>query len=126
MDFWTIVLSILILALIMYYYSSPKGTQNAFQQHGVPHSRRMSILQEILELFVFPKTYTDMIQAAYNTHRDAKYVGIFHLTRSFLMLRDLEGGFIIMPEGGFWLKVVPKKEPHRTVAINNAKGTCEL
>ncbi|XP_025157108.1 cytochrome P450 9e2 [Harpegnathos saltator] len=37
-----------------------------------------------------------------------------------------KGGFIIMPEGGFWLKVVPKEKPHRTVAINNAKGTCEL
>ncbi|XP_011150777.1 cytochrome P450 9e2-like [Harpegnathos saltator] len=35
-------------------------------------------------------------------------------------------GFIMIPEGGFWLKVVPRKDPHHTVAINNAKGACEL
>lgn len=90
MDFWITILSILILALVIYYYSSLKSTQNVFQQHGIPHSKRISILQEILELFVFPKTYADMIQTAYNIHQHAKYVGIFHLTGSFLMLRDPE------------------------------------
>lgn len=90
MDFWTTILSILVLMLIIYYYSSRKDLQNVFQQHGIPHGRRISVLQEILQLFVFPKIYTDMIQTAYNIHQEAKYVGIFHFTGSFLMLRDVE------------------------------------
>lgn len=88
MDFWTIVLSILVLSLVIYHYSYP--VKNVFQQHDIPHGRQISVLQEILELFVFPRTYTEMIQEAYNIHPDAKYVGIFHLTGSFLMLRDPE------------------------------------
>ncbi|XP_014476509.1 PREDICTED: uncharacterized protein LOC106745431 [Dinoponera quadriceps] len=79
MDPWTIVLSILVFLLVIYYFSSPESTQNVFRQHGIPHGRRVSVLQELLELFVFPKTYTEMIQAAYNIHPDSKYIGIFHL-----------------------------------------------
>ncbi|XP_032682978.1 cytochrome P450 9e2-like [Odontomachus brunneus] len=90
MDFWTTILSILVFLLIIYYYSSLKYTQNVFQQHRIPHGKRISILQEILDLFVFPKAYVDMIQTVYNIHQEAKYVGIFHLTGSFLMLRDVE------------------------------------
>ncbi|EFN77011.1 Cytochrome P450 9e2 [Harpegnathos saltator] len=32
-----------------------------------------------------------------------------------------DGSFIMKAEGGFWLKMVPRKDPHRTVAINVVK-----
>ncbi|EFN77010.1 Cytochrome P450 9e2 [Harpegnathos saltator] len=40
-----------------------------------------------------------------------------------MLARD---GFTMKPEGGFWLKVVPRNNPHRTVLVNVANGTRDL
>ncbi|XP_032683013.1 cytochrome P450 9e2-like [Odontomachus brunneus] len=37
-----------------------------------------------------------------------------------------KAGFILKPEGGFWLKAVPRKDPHRTVAVDNVNGAHDL
>lgn len=31
-----------------------------------------------------------------------------------------KGDFTMRPEGGFWLNVMPRKDPHHTLAVNNA------
>ncbi|XP_014472696.1 PREDICTED: cytochrome P450 9e2-like isoform X2 [Dinoponera quadriceps] len=41
-------------------------------------------------------------------------------------LKLAKEGFIMKAQGGFWLNVVPRKNPHHTVTIDNAKGRCEL
>ncbi|XP_032682944.1 cytochrome P450 9e2-like [Odontomachus brunneus] len=35
-------------------------------------------------------------------------------------------GFNMKAKGGFWLKVMPREKPHRTVAINNVNGAHKL
>ncbi|XP_014476506.1 PREDICTED: cytochrome P450 9e2-like [Dinoponera quadriceps] len=35
-------------------------------------------------------------------------------------------GFNMTAEGGFWLEITPRKNAHRSIAVNNANDTCEL
>jgi len=39
-------------------------------------------------------------------------------------LKIAKGNFIMKPEGGFWLNVVPRKNTHYTLAANFINGTC--
>ncbi|XP_032683018.1 uncharacterized protein LOC116849715 [Odontomachus brunneus] len=41
-------------------------------------------------------------------------------------LKLAKGEFNMKPVGGFWLKAVPRKEPHHTVAVNNINSTSDL
>lgn len=90
MEYWTIVLSILAGVLATYYYSSRKDS-NVFRQHGIPHIKENSMLENIWKTFIRPKTFADIITEIYNVHSDAKYVGSFDFTRSVVLtIRDLE------------------------------------
>ncbi|XP_014476504.1 PREDICTED: cytochrome P450 9e2-like [Dinoponera quadriceps] len=46
--------------------------------------------------------------------------------KTSMPLKLAKDGFTMKPEGGFWLKAVPRKELHRSVAIKPANGTREL
>ncbi|XP_032683012.1 cytochrome P450 9e2-like [Odontomachus brunneus] len=41
-------------------------------------------------------------------------------------LKFVKGDFNINPEGGFWLKAVPRKNPYHTVVIDNINSTSNL
>lgn len=43
--------------------------------------------------------------------------------KTSMPIKIVKGGFTMKPEGGFWIKVVPRENPHRTVAVNNANET---
>ncbi|XP_011705744.1 PREDICTED: cytochrome P450 9e2-like [Wasmannia auropunctata] len=89
MEYWTIALSILAGIFAIYYYSSRKNS-NVFRQHGIPHAKQYSLIEDLWKIFVRPKSFADAIKEIYNLHSDAKYVGAFQLTKSFVMIRDPE------------------------------------
>ncbi|XP_032682991.1 cytochrome P450 9e2-like [Odontomachus brunneus] len=60
---------------------------------------------------------------------------LFHLLARFdllpcektpIPLKLAKDGFNMKAEGGFWLKVVPRKDPHRTIAVNCEVETSRL
>jgi len=89
MEYWTIVLSILAGALVIYYYSFRKKS-NDFEQHGIPHVKQYSLLKRLWMIFVFPRSFAQVIQELYNLHSEAKYIGAFDFTRLIVVIRDLE------------------------------------
>ncbi|XP_011702160.1 PREDICTED: cytochrome P450 9e2-like isoform X2 [Wasmannia auropunctata] len=89
MDYWTIVLSLLVGILAIYYYASRKKS-NVFRQHGIPHAKRHSFLERIWKILVHPQSLADFIEEVYNVHSDAKYTGIFDFTSPVVMIRDPE------------------------------------
>ncbi|XP_011160035.1 cytochrome P450 9e2 [Solenopsis invicta] len=89
MECCTIILSILVSVLAIYYYSFRKNT-NAFQQHGVPHVKQISVLEWIWRVIIRPRSFAEAVQNIYEVHPDAKYVGAFNFSQLIIVLRDLE------------------------------------
>jgi len=89
MEYWTIALSILAGVLAIYYYSSRKDS-NVFRQHRIPHTKEYFLVEKIWKIFVYPKSFADAIKEIYDMHSDAKYIGTFDLTKSIVLIRDLE------------------------------------
>ncbi|XP_072749241.1 cytochrome P450 9e2-like [Anoplolepis gracilipes] len=88
MECWTIVLSILVGVLAVYYYSRKRS--NVFQQHGIPHPKPKFMVERLWLLFIQPKTFAELNQEIYNVHPDAKYVGLFNFSQKVILLRDLD------------------------------------
>ncbi|XP_011263152.2 cytochrome P450 9e2-like [Camponotus floridanus] len=89
MEYWTIILSILIGILVIYYYSSSGKRSNDFQQHGIPY-QKPPIVKILWQLFVHPKSFAAAIQELYNFYPDAKYTGLFNFSQLVVVMRDLE------------------------------------
>ncbi|XP_036144260.1 cytochrome P450 9e2-like [Monomorium pharaonis] len=89
MEYWTIALSILAVVLTIYYYSSRKNS-NEFQQHGIPHAKKNSILGWIWKVFIRPRSFAEIIKELYEVHSDAKYIGAFNFSQPIVIIRDLE------------------------------------
>ncbi|XP_014476492.1 PREDICTED: cytochrome P450 9e2-like isoform X2 [Dinoponera quadriceps] len=46
--------------------------------------------------------------------------------KTSMPLKIAKDAVTLKPEGGFWLKAVPRKEPHRFIAVKNANSTRDL
>ncbi|XP_020280584.1 cytochrome P450 9e2-like [Pseudomyrmex gracilis] len=83
MDFWVILLSIVIGAFGIYYFFE---RFNFFKRHGVIH---ITGVGNMLSLIFSQISIVDFIKKAYNFNRDAKYIGMY-TTNPAILLRDPE------------------------------------
>jgi len=89
MECWTLALSILAGILVVYYYLKYCKRPQQFVRHGIPCSKQ-GMLRSFIQIFVLPKSFTIIIRELYDTHSEAKYVGLYQFTRPIVMLRDLD------------------------------------
>lgn len=85
MEYWSIVLSIVISAL---------GTHclfrnfNFFKRHGIIHIPSVPILGAMAPIIFRRTSFADFTRRIYNFNRDAKYIGLYATTKPILLLRD--------------------------------------
>jgi len=88
MEYWSIVLSIVIAALGIYYYLFRNF--NFFKRHGIIHIPPVPILGVMASIIFRRMSFVDISQKIYDFNQDAKYIGLYATTKPVLLFRDLE------------------------------------
>ncbi|XP_032665498.1 uncharacterized protein LOC116841546 [Odontomachus brunneus] len=87
MEYWTILLSIVIGALGIYYLFR---TFHYFKRHSVIHMTPLPIFGNMLPLIFRRISLTDFIQMLYTFKPKAKYFGVYAATQPVILVRDPE------------------------------------
>lgn len=87
MEYWVILLSIVIGALGIYYLFR---NYNFFKRHGVIHIPAVPILGSLTSIIFRRISFADYILKIYNFNPDAKYFGFYATTSPIFWLRDPE------------------------------------
>ncbi|XP_011263155.2 cytochrome P450 9e2 [Camponotus floridanus] len=85
---YIIVLSVIVGALGIYYYFFKD--LNIFKKHGIPYKTPLPLFGNMLGLFLRRDSIVNFVNNLYKLHPEAKYVGMFDLTNSIIVIRDLE------------------------------------
>lgn len=87
MEYLLIGLSIVISALVTHYLFK---NFNIFKKHDVIHIPPVPILGN-MSSFIFRQTsFVEFTQTLYNFNQEAKYIGLYAMTKPILLLRDPE------------------------------------
>lgn len=81
------LLAFLALTIGIYYYFK---NLNYFKKHGIPYIPPLPVLGNMGPLFFRRKALSDFVQYLYNARPDAKYIGVYELTKPLVLIRDLE------------------------------------
>lgn len=87
MEYWTILLSIVISILSVHYLFR---NYNFFKRHGVIHVPPIPILGSSSPVIFHRISTTDFIKKMYNLMPDAKYFGFYAMSQPVFLLRDPE------------------------------------
>ncbi|XP_012223711.2 cytochrome P450 9e2-like [Linepithema humile] len=85
---YLIVLSVIAGALGIYYFLLKN--LNIFKKHGIPHIKPLPLLGNSAPMLLRRQSPADFIKLIYNLNPDAKYVGIYDLTKPTTVIRDPE------------------------------------
>lgn len=88
MEYWSILLSIVIGTLSVYYYLFTKF--NLFKRHRVLHMPSFPVLGVTAPLIFGQESVSEFLQRLYNYQPDAKYYGFYAMTLPVFLLRDPE------------------------------------
>ncbi|XP_020280575.1 cytochrome P450 9e2-like [Pseudomyrmex gracilis] len=87
MDFWSILLSIVIGVFSINYLFK---NFNFFKRHGVIHISPIPILGSMSPVIFRQTSLVDFIKKMYNLNMDAKYIGMYATTNPVFLLHDPE------------------------------------
>lgn len=87
MEYWSILLSIVIGALGIHYLFR---NFNVFKRHGLLHVPPFPIVGNMTSLILRRVSFVDFSQTLYNLYPDAKYYGFYATTNPIILLRDPE------------------------------------
>ncbi|XP_012223678.1 cytochrome P450 9e2 isoform X2 [Linepithema humile] len=87
MEYWSILLSIIIGALSIHYLFR---NFNVFKRHGLLHIPPFPILGNMTSIIFRRVSFADFSLTLYNTYPDAKYFGFYATTNPIILLRDPE------------------------------------
>ncbi|XP_011263150.2 cytochrome P450 9e2 [Camponotus floridanus] len=85
---YIIVLSVIVGALGIYYYLFKD--LNFFKKHGIPYKKPLPLLGNMGSTFFRRESVAELIKSIYDLSPNAKYVGMYDLTRPLIVLRDPE------------------------------------
>lgn len=88
MVYWSILLSIVIGALSIYYYLFTKF--NFFKRHGILHMPSLPVLGVTAPVLFRQMSAGKFMNFLYNYQSDAKYYGFYAMTLPVFLLRDPE------------------------------------
>ncbi|XP_032682971.1 cytochrome P450 9e2-like [Odontomachus brunneus] len=88
MGYWSILLSIVIGALIIYYYFFKKF--NFFKRHNVLHLPSLPVLGVMAPVLFRQMSFGGFLNFLYNYRPDAKYYGFYAMTLPVFLFRDPE------------------------------------
>ncbi|XP_015177200.1 PREDICTED: cytochrome P450 9e2-like [Polistes dominula] len=89
MDTWTIILTLVIVILSIYYYV--KYIYNYFERINLPYLKPLPFLGNIGPAILRQKTLAEIAIDAYNVKpKEAKYIGFFDMRKPVIMIRDPE------------------------------------
>ena len=87
MEYWSILLSIVIGALGIYYLFR---NFNVFKRLGVLHVPSFPILGNMTSVIFWQKSFVDFMSTLYSAYPDTKYIGFYDTTNPVILLRDPE------------------------------------
>ncbi|XP_070152270.1 cytochrome P450 9e2-like [Polyergus mexicanus] len=87
MEYWSILLSIVICALGIHYLFR---NYNFFKRHGIIHIPVVPVLGSLTSVIFRRISFVDFLQKIYNSNRDAKYFGFYVTTTPTFLLCDTE------------------------------------
>ncbi|XP_063995643.1 uncharacterized protein LOC135172998 [Diachasmimorpha longicaudata] len=87
MDNWTVVWSILLIIVSIYYWLSRRSY---FDKHGVIHEKSLPFVGNSLPILLRKKSFAEYIQDIYNLSSEAKYVGFYEFNDRVILIRDPE------------------------------------
>ncbi|XP_012529711.2 cytochrome P450 9e2-like [Monomorium pharaonis] len=87
MEYWSILLSIIIGAFSIYYLFK---NFNFFKRHGVLHVPPFPTFGVTTSLIFRRESFIDFLLKIYNFYPDAKYFGIYLITKPTFLVRDPE------------------------------------
>ncbi|XP_072749254.1 cytochrome P450 9e2-like [Anoplolepis gracilipes] len=87
MEYWWILLSIVIGALGIHYLFK---NYNFFKRHGIIHVPSVPILGSVTSVIFRRLSFNDFLHKLYNDNPDAKYFGLYFTTNPIFLLRDPE------------------------------------
>ncbi|XP_014477701.1 PREDICTED: cytochrome P450 9e2-like [Dinoponera quadriceps] len=87
MEYWQILLSILIGVLGIHYFFR---RFNYFKRHGILHVPPVLIFGDMMSIALRRTSFADYLQKLYWFKPDAKYYGFYPTSRPVIMLRDPE------------------------------------
>ncbi|XP_015177306.1 PREDICTED: cytochrome P450 9e2-like [Polistes dominula] len=89
MNTWTIILTLVIVILSLYYYV--KYISNYFERINLPYLKPVPFLGSLGPAILRQKTLAEIAVDAYNvTPKEAKYIGFFIMMKPMIMIRDPE------------------------------------
>ncbi|XP_020298107.1 cytochrome P450 9e2-like [Pseudomyrmex gracilis] len=81
------ILAVLALTISIYYFTK---NINHFKKHGIPYIQPLPVVGNMGPLFFHRQAVSDFVQSFYNAYPDAKYIGVYDLTKPVILIRDLE------------------------------------
>ncbi|KAL0110543.1 hypothetical protein PUN28_013857 [Cardiocondyla obscurior] len=85
---YLIALLVIISTLVLYYLLFKDF--DFFKKHGIPCARPVPLLGNMGPILLRRKSIADVVKTTYDLHPDAKYVGMYDLTKPLIVLRDPE------------------------------------
>lgn len=85
---YAIALSLIVGALGIYYYLFKD--LNFYKKHGIPHAKPLPLLGNMGPIFLRHQSLPDLVKWIYNLNPDAKYVGMYDLTKPLTVIREPE------------------------------------
>ncbi|XP_032682943.1 cytochrome P450 9e2-like [Odontomachus brunneus] len=85
---YVIVLSVIAGALGLYYFLFKD--LNLFKKHNIPHIRPLPLVGNMGAVFARTKSVATLIKEVYDAYPEAKYTGMYDLTKPVVVLRDTE------------------------------------
>ncbi|CAL1686493.1 unnamed protein product [Lasius platythorax] len=85
---YIIALSVIAGALGIYYYLFKD--LNFFKKHGIPHKTPLPLLGNMGSTLLRRQSVADFVKSIYDLSPDAKYIGMYDLTKPLIVLRDPE------------------------------------
>ena len=86
MDLLTIILIIVVSALTYYFFKK----KNLFERLDIPHEPPIPILGNMASCVFRKKTFLQVIQKLYDSHPEAKYIGMYNYQTPIIVIRDPE------------------------------------
>nr|XP_012223675.1 PREDICTED: cytochrome P450 9e2-like [Linepithema humile] len=85
---YAIALSVIVGALGIYYYLFKD--LNFYKKHGIPHAKPLPFLGNMGPSLFRRQSVAELVKWIYDLNPDAKYVGMYDLTRPLTVIRDPE------------------------------------
>lgn len=85
---YVIVLPVILGTLGLYYFLFKD--LNYFKKHGIPHMTPLPIIGNLGSIIIRRQSVAEFVKSMYNLHVDAKYIGLYDMTKPLIIIRDPE------------------------------------